>query len=30
MPAETDYFFGQIPPSVNYLRDYILIYRRKS
>jgi hypothetical protein len=30
MPAETDYFFGQIPPSVNYLRDYILLYRRKS
>jgi hypothetical protein len=26
----TDYFFGDIPASVRYLRDYILIYERKS
>ncbi|HWX15275.1 MAG TPA: glycosyltransferase family 39 protein [Chthoniobacterales bacterium] len=26
----TDYFFGNIPASVMYLKDYILIYERKS
>jgi hypothetical protein len=26
----TDYFFGDIPASVGYLGDYILIYQRKS
>jgi hypothetical protein len=25
----TDYFFGDIPASVRYLTDYILIYERK-
>ena len=29
MPAETDYFFGDVPASVGYLKDYILIYKRK-
>ena len=28
-PTETDYFFGDIPTSVESLKDYILIYRRK-
>ena len=28
-PTETDYFFGDIPASVESLKDYILIYRRK-
>jgi 4-amino-4-deoxy-L-arabinose transferase-like glycosyltransferase len=27
MPRETDYFFGNVPPSVESLKDYILIYR---
>jgi hypothetical protein len=27
-PTETDYFFGGIPPTVEALKDYILIYRR--
>lgn len=27
-PSETHYFFGDIPPSVETLKDYILIYRR--
>ena len=27
-PTETDYFFGDIPPTVEALKDYILIYRR--
>jgi hypothetical protein len=30
MPSETDYFFGHVPPSVESLKDYILIYKRKS
>ena len=30
MPAETDYFFGNVPASVEHLKDYILIYKRKS
>jgi hypothetical protein len=25
---ETDYFFGDVPPSVDSLKDYILIYER--
>jgi len=29
-PDRTDYYFGSIPPSVPVLRDYILIYERKS
>jgi 4-amino-4-deoxy-L-arabinose transferase-like glycosyltransferase len=28
-PVETDYFFGDVPASVKYLKDYILIYKRK-
>jgi hypothetical protein len=27
-PTETDYFFGDVPPSVGSLKDYILIYKR--
>jgi len=27
-PTETDYFFGDVPPSVGNLKDYILIYKR--
>jgi hypothetical protein len=27
-PTETDYFFGNVPPSVESLKDYILIYKR--
>ncbi|OLA96769.1 MAG: hypothetical protein DMF12_06710 [Verrucomicrobia bacterium] len=27
-PKETDYFFGNVPPSVESLKDYILIYKR--
>jgi 4-amino-4-deoxy-L-arabinose transferase-like glycosyltransferase len=27
-PMESDYFFGDVPQSVETLRDYILIYRR--
>ena len=27
-PTETDYFFGDVPQSVETLKDYILIYRR--
>jgi hypothetical protein len=27
-PTGTDYFFGDIPPPVEALKDYILIYRR--
>jgi hypothetical protein len=27
-PTETDYFFGNVPQSVQTLKDYILIYRR--
>jgi 4-amino-4-deoxy-L-arabinose transferase-like glycosyltransferase len=27
-PTETDYFFGDIPQSVETLKDYILLYRR--
>ena len=27
-PAETDYFFGNVPQTVESLKDYILIYRR--
>jgi Dolichyl-phosphate-mannose-protein mannosyltransferase len=30
MPRETDYFFGDAPPAVQSLKDYILIYKRKS
>src|SRR5882724_1655793 len=29
MPRETDYFFGNAPPAVQSLKDYILIYKRK-
>jgi hypothetical protein len=28
-PNETDYFFGTVPSSVETLKDYVLIYRRK-
>jgi hypothetical protein len=28
MPKETDYFFGDVPPSVESLKNYILIYKR--
>jgi hypothetical protein len=28
-PTEIDYFFGDVPPSVESLKDHILIYRRK-
>jgi hypothetical protein len=28
-PTETDYFFGDVPQSVETLKDYILLYRRK-
>jgi hypothetical protein len=28
-PKETDYFFGDVPPSVENLENYILIYKRK-
>jgi len=28
-PKETDYFFGDVPQTVETLKDYILIYRRK-
>jgi hypothetical protein len=27
-PKETDYFFGDVPPSVQSLKNYILIYER--
>ena len=27
-PRETDYFFGDVPPSVESLKEYILIYKR--
>jgi hypothetical protein len=27
-PGQTDYFFGEVPPSVENLKDYILIYKR--
>jgi hypothetical protein len=27
-PKETDYFFGDVPPSVESLKNYILIYHR--
>jgi hypothetical protein len=27
-PQETDYFFGDVPPSVESLKNYILIYER--
>jgi Dolichyl-phosphate-mannose-protein mannosyltransferase len=27
-PTETDYFFGDVPQTVETLKDYILIYRR--
>jgi hypothetical protein len=27
-PKETDYFFGDVPPSVESLKNYILIYKR--
>ena len=27
-PKETDYFFGDVPPSVESLKNYILIYER--
>jgi hypothetical protein len=27
-PKETDYFFGDVPPSVQSLKNYILIYKR--
>jgi Dolichyl-phosphate-mannose-protein mannosyltransferase len=27
-PRETDYFFGDVPPSVESLKNYILIYER--
>ncbi len=27
-PTETDYFFGNVPQTVETLKDYILIYRR--
>jgi hypothetical protein len=27
-PGETDYFFGGVPPSVESLKNYILIYER--
>ena len=30
MPRETDYYFGDVPPSVENLKNYILIYKRKS
>jgi hypothetical protein len=26
--AETEYYFGNVPPTVPTLKDYILIYRR--
>ncbi len=29
-PSQTDYFFGEIPPTVETLKNYILIYKRKS
>jgi hypothetical protein len=28
-PTKTDYYFGDIPPSVGTLKNYILIYERK-
>ena len=28
-PKETDYFFGDVPLSVETLKDYVLIYKRK-
>jgi len=28
-PKETDYFFGDVPSSVETLKDYVLIYKRK-
>jgi len=28
-PKETDYFFGDVPSSVETLKDYVLIYQRK-
>jgi hypothetical protein len=27
-PRQSDYFFGNVPPSVGSLKDYILIYKR--
>jgi hypothetical protein len=27
-PRETDYFFGDVPPSVESLKNYVLIYER--
>jgi Dolichyl-phosphate-mannose-protein mannosyltransferase len=27
-PRQTDYFFGDVPPSVESLKEYILIYKR--
>jgi hypothetical protein len=27
-PTETDYFFGNVPQSLETAKDYILIYRR--
>jgi hypothetical protein len=27
-PTKTDYFFGDVPQSVETLKNYILIYRR--
>ena len=27
-PGQTDYFFGDVPPSVESLKEYILIYKR--
>ena len=29
-PTETDYFFGEVPQSVETLQNYILIFKRKS
>lgn len=29
MATQTDYFFGDVPPPVESLKEYILIYRRK-
>ena len=28
-PTETDYFFGDVPQTVETLKDYVLIYRRR-
>ena len=27
-PAETNYVFGDVPPSVDTLKEYVIIYRR--